>query len=178
MAESLNETPTAQAGDDLVSDSNQIVTLSGKQSSDPDVDDTLTYQWVQLAGPSVVLSDSSAVEPTFTTPTLNIGDDHAKLTFGLTVSDGTDTSAQDTVVVTVRAPVGRFEYQAPLVSATPDLIDQIMELSPDLLDEETRSVMATSATDAMATDKIQALVEKVKEVVAQAPSEKQDVKAT
>ena len=71
-------------------------TLDGSGSSDPD-GTAVTYQWVQTAGPGVVLSGTTAVKPTFTPTVLGTH------TFQLTVSDG-QLTAVDTVTVTVTDP--------------------------------------------------------------------------
>ncbi len=95
--------PTADAGPDQSVSSAAVVTLTGLGSTDPD-NDTLTYAWTQTAGTAVTLSDATAAQPTFTAPTLNIGDPATTLTFSLTVTDGTFTSSADTVSITVGAP--------------------------------------------------------------------------
>ncbi|MCA8975883.1 MAG: hypothetical protein KDC98_14270, partial [Planctomycetes bacterium] len=64
-----------------------VASLDATGSSDID-GDTLTYSWTQVAGPSVTLSDPTAVQPTFTTPTVT---ELTQLQFSLEVSDGTTT---------------------------------------------------------------------------------------
>ncbi|MDC1398826.1 PKD domain-containing protein, partial [Octadecabacter sp.] len=96
--------PTADAGPDQTSvASAATVTLDGLGSTDQD-GDTLTYAWTQTSGTTVTLSDNdsaTAVQPTFTAPTLSIGDAAATLVFSLTVNDGTVDSTADTVSITV-----------------------------------------------------------------------------
>ncbi|MEZ5537820.1 MAG: hypothetical protein R3F02_19630 [Thiolinea sp.] len=103
-----NTTPTAYAGPDQLSvGSGTTVTLDGSGSSDADSGDTLTYKWSQTGTPTVTLSDNNSTtadKPTFTAPTLNVGDANVTLTFSLVVNDGTVDSAADTVDVTVKAP--------------------------------------------------------------------------
>ena len=101
----LNIPPTADAGADQEVDEGVTVTLDGSGSSDPD-DAIKTYQWVQIAGPAVTLSDAGAVSPTFDTP--DVGPGGAVLEFKLTVTDsGADFGEEqglrdeDTCVVTV-----------------------------------------------------------------------------
>jgi LmbE family N-acetylglucosaminyl deacetylase len=75
----------------------QQVTLDGTESSD-ESGDPLSYEWTQIGGPSVALSDPDAARPTFTMvshPTL--------LTFQLQVTDGGETSPPDFVRVRVPA---------------------------------------------------------------------------
>ncbi|WP_458720650.1 PKD domain-containing protein [Candidatus Nitrosocosmicus sp. R] len=54
--------PTANAGSDQSVDSGDAVLLDGSGSSDPR-NETLTYKWIQPAGPSVSLSDATSVIP-------------------------------------------------------------------------------------------------------------------
>ncbi|WP_375266786.1 PKD domain-containing protein, partial [Planktotalea sp.] len=98
-----NTAPIAHAGHDQTVVSAASVTLDGSASSDPG-GDALTYAWTQTSGTTVTLSDTTAVQPTFTAPTLNIGDAAATLVFSLTVNDGLVDSAADTVSITVNAP--------------------------------------------------------------------------
>lgn len=88
----------ADAGPDQTVDEGTLVTLDGSRSSDPD-GDTLTFLWTQLGGPGVPLDMSNPVRPTFIAPSVPAGG--ATLTFELTVSDGTVTSA-DVVNITVK----------------------------------------------------------------------------
>ena len=100
-----NSAPTANAGPDQTSvASGATVTLDGLGSTDTDAGDALTYAWTQTSGTTVTLSDNdsaTAVQPTFTAPTLSIGDAAATLVFSLTVNDGTVDSTADTVSITV-----------------------------------------------------------------------------
>ncbi|HEY3407421.1 MAG TPA: PKD domain-containing protein [Propionicimonas sp.] len=95
----VNRAPVAAAGVDQSVVTGATVTLSGSGSSDPD-GDVLSYAWTQTAGPVVSLSSRSVVSPSFTAPVAG-----SSLTFSLVVSDGSLSSAADTVVVTVTAAV-------------------------------------------------------------------------
>ncbi|MBO6867570.1 MAG: hypothetical protein JJ877_11045 [Thalassococcus sp.] len=99
-----NVLPTADAGLDQTVQAPTTVTLDGSASSANNVGQTLTYDWVQTSGTAVTLSSSSAVSPTFSTPTLSIGDPDAILVFELTVSEATGDEDTDTVQITVQAP--------------------------------------------------------------------------
>jgi LmbE family N-acetylglucosaminyl deacetylase/mannose/fructose/N-acetylgalactosamine-specific phosphotransferase system component IIB len=88
--------PTANAGPDQSVTAGASVQLDGSGSTDPGGNPS--YQWTQTAGPSVTLSSSTTVKPTFTAPSTA-----ATLTFQLTVTDGSQSS-QDTVNITVSPP--------------------------------------------------------------------------
>jgi YVTN family beta-propeller protein len=108
----VNQRPIASAGPDQTVNEGVQVTLDGSGSSDPDPT-PLTFQWQQLAGPAVSLSDPTAARPTFTAPSVPVGG--ATLTFRLTVSDGQLTSDPDIVNVTVQNV-----NQPPVAAAGPD----------------------------------------------------------
>ena len=100
---SINAAPVANAGPDQTVASAANVALDGSGSSDAD-GAPLTYAWSQTSGPSVTLSSATVAQPTFTAPTLAVGDADAVLVFSLTVNDGTVSSSADTVTITVVAP--------------------------------------------------------------------------
>ena len=103
--------PTAVAGSAQTVASGATVQLDGSASSDPE-GQPLTYKWTQTAGPSVSLSSTAAAKPTFTAPT-----GPANLTFSLTVTAGSRTSAPASVQVDVAAAVGSANV-APQATAT------------------------------------------------------------
>lgn len=119
-----NQTPIANAGVDQTVSEGVSVMLTAAASSDPD-GDPLTYSWAQTAGPAVTLSSSTAVSPTFTSPTVTAA---TALTFRVTVADGKGGSAQDTVVITVNNTVN----EAPVANAGVD--QTVGEVSPVTLD--------------------------------------------
>jgi LmbE family N-acetylglucosaminyl deacetylase len=100
MGAGINLPPVANAGTDQTVAEGASVQLNGSGSSDPN-NDPLSYQWTQTAGTPVVLSNPNAVNPGFVAPTGLT--ENAVLTFQLVVSDGTLTSAADSVNVTVTA---------------------------------------------------------------------------
>ena len=93
-----NDPPRADAGPNQNVDEETIVTLDGSNSSDPD-DGIASHQWIQIAGPSVSLSNPEAVQPTFSAPT--VGTDGVSLTFELTVTDYDSLQSTDTTIVNV-----------------------------------------------------------------------------
>ncbi|MDH3715314.1 MAG: Ig-like domain-containing protein [Gammaproteobacteria bacterium] len=91
--------PTAHAGEDQTANVNVGVNLDATASSDPNVGEALSFQWTQIAGESVVISDTTSPTPSFTTPTTS-----QVLSFGLTVTDSRGQTDTDTVDVTVDVP--------------------------------------------------------------------------
>jgi ELWxxDGT repeat protein len=104
--------PVAVAGPDQTVDEGAAVTLDGSASSDPN-GDPLSYQWEQVGGPAVALSDSTIAQPGFVAPSVPTGG--ATLTFRLNVSDGVHVSEPDTVDVTIKNL-----NQAPVADAGDD----------------------------------------------------------
>jgi LmbE family N-acetylglucosaminyl deacetylase len=116
----LSETavPGADAGPNRSTASGGAVTLDGSGSSDP-LGHSLSYKWTQTAGPTVTLSNSHAVKPSFTAPT-----GPASLTFSLVVNSSEASSLADSVTVTVTAPsyalrVSRTGNGSGTVSSSP-----------------------------------------------------------
>jgi REJ domain/Bacterial Ig domain len=102
----VNQPPTAYASADpnsIVSmaevDENTSVTLYGS-GSDPD-GDTLTFNWTQVGGPTVMLSDNTSTAPTFTAPDVSTAQGHIDLVFQLTTNDGSLNSGPSSVTIRV-----------------------------------------------------------------------------
>ena len=97
-----NPAPVANAGADLNVQLSRdeaekvTVTLSAAGSSDPYLG-IADYAWEQTAGPSVELSESNTISPTFTVPSsISAGD---RMTFKVTVTDQSGLSSTDEVNV-------------------------------------------------------------------------------
>ena len=90
--------PVANAGPDQSVNERSEVVLDGTASSDPD-DGIKTYLWEQESGVDVVLSDTSAVAPTFEAPKLS--EKTTVLKFKLTVEDYNGMKAADSIEITV-----------------------------------------------------------------------------
>jgi hypothetical protein len=108
----VNDPPVADAGPDQTVEEETSVTLNGSNSSDPD-DGIASYQWKQIAGPSVALSNLQSVKPTFFAP--NVGSNGEALTFELTVIDVGGLKDNNTTTVNV---IG--ENDAPIADAGPN----------------------------------------------------------
>lgn len=107
-----NAPPDANAGADQTAPARQTVYLNGDGSSDPD-GELAGYEWVQLDGPTVSLSNASNSRASFETPF--VGPEGAKLAFRLKVSDAGGLTDSDFCMVTVT-----YANEAPTASAGPD----------------------------------------------------------
>jgi hypothetical protein len=97
----LNDLPTADAGLDQTVLEKSTVTLDGSNSSDPDIDDSMTYHWEQTGGASVTLTDPTSKRPTFQAPSFD-GASGQPLIFELIVTDGqNEQSQEDSTTVSV-----------------------------------------------------------------------------
>lgn len=100
--EKQNLPPVAEAGGNQSVFEGGRVTLDGSGSVDPD-DGIKSYYWQQTGGTGVVLSDTSAVRPTFTAP--EYSGVPVTLTFRLTVEDYSGLMDTDTTTVTVQEEI-------------------------------------------------------------------------
>lgn len=93
-----NPPPTANAGADNTVEMGQTVTLNGSAST-PGAGTITSYEWLQVNGQTVTLSDNTVVNPTFTAPDVAlIGE---VLRFQLTVTNSQGLTASDNVDITV-----------------------------------------------------------------------------
>jgi len=109
---SVNEPPTADAGDNQTASSSDTVVLDGSSSTDPN-NDPLAYQWRQTVGPQVTLSGAQSLTATFVAPVVAAT---TMFTFQLTVNDGQASSPADSVTVTVLPTAD----DRPVADAGPD----------------------------------------------------------
>lgn len=95
-------TPFADAGSTQSVLQGAAVTLDGSQSFAGSGETISTYQWTQLSGTSVMLSDATAAAPTFTAPDVPLGG--VDLVFQLTVTNALGMNASDDIKVHVANP--------------------------------------------------------------------------
>jgi hypothetical protein len=106
--------PVAVIGPDQTVSQGVTVTLDATASYDPD-GGSFTYLWTQTAGTSVTLSNSTAVQATFTSPT--VAADGESLVFKLTVTDSGGLQSLANTVITVLGSSGNLP---PVADAGPD----------------------------------------------------------
>jgi hypothetical protein len=94
----INLPPVADAGPDQEVYEQDMVTLDGSGSTDPD-GGISSYLWTQTAGTPVTLSDTLATTPTFTAPSVET--DGAVLGFELTTTDQGGLKSTDNCSVVV-----------------------------------------------------------------------------
>jgi hypothetical protein len=99
VAFALNQfPPTADAGPPQIVEEGETVTLDAFRSSDLN-DAVIAYEWTQIDGSPVWLSDANAVNPTFVAgPTAQ----DSTVVFQLTVIDTGGLSDSDTVEITIK----------------------------------------------------------------------------
>ncbi len=107
-----NRLPSANAGSAQTVGAAAVVSLSGS-GTDPD-GSIVAYEWTQISGAPVTLSNASSAAPTFTAPSSSQAQ---ALKFALVVTDSDGGRSQPArVTINVRAATGSGN-QAPLVSA-------------------------------------------------------------
>lgn len=96
-----NFPPRVDAGMDQTVQQGSTVVLNGSASKDPN-NNNLTYQWRQIGGPHVTLTNATKAKPSFTAPTGSPID--VTLVFQLIVDDGMLDTLPDHVSVHVLPP--------------------------------------------------------------------------
>ena len=105
-SEILNQAPVIVVNTDETVEEGNIVTFDASATTDAE-NDTLTYQWIQLTGTTVVLDGDNSATLSFTAPQVSNDD---PLTFELTVDDGRDISTAEVKVLVLQVNI------APTVS--------------------------------------------------------------
>jgi hypothetical protein len=115
--------PVADAGDNQGVSPGVTVTLDGSSSYDPN-GSIIAYEWTQLSGTAVTLSDEEAAITTFTSPNSD-----GSLTFKLSVFDNDFNEATDEITITISSPItiqdiqyttvqGTYCYETPMAGET------------------------------------------------------------
>jgi hypothetical protein len=86
----INQKPSADAGEEQTVYEGDTVTLDGTNSSDPD--GAISFHWTQIAGPDIILSDSSTSTPSFAAPEVEA--DGTTLIFQVTITDSDGLSSK------------------------------------------------------------------------------------
>nr|CAA6830334.1 MAG: Unknown protein [uncultured Thiotrichaceae bacterium] len=98
---SVSTAPTARTGDSRDIPAETLTTLDGSGSSDDTFGGkVVSYQWEQVSGPDVVLTDADKAKATFTAP--SAGSSNTQLAFELKVTD--DVGLQDSKQVILAVP--------------------------------------------------------------------------
>ncbi|HET6555774.1 MAG TPA: PKD domain-containing protein, partial [Prolixibacteraceae bacterium] len=137
-----NKAPIANAGTDQQVNENNLFTLDGSASTDPE-NDLLTYFWTAPEG--ITLSSNTTAKPTFTTPEVATDTNY---TFSLTVYDGKSYSTADDVVISIKN-VDKAPYvKNPINSISVDKAspDQIIELQTIFADDDLNDVFSYRVT--------------------------------
>jgi uncharacterized protein (TIGR03382 family) len=103
------QAPVASAGAAQAVNAGVQVLLDGSGSADPG-HAPLSYDWAQVSGPVVTLSDAAAPRPAFTAPSLTSA---STVVLALKVSNGTLWSTPSTVSITVAPRASDPPPQAP-----------------------------------------------------------------
>jgi hypothetical protein len=90
--------PAADAGAPQTVEEGETVTLDGSQSSDTN-GAVITYEWIQISGSQIRLSDENAVKPTFVAAPIT---EDTTVIFQLTVYDSGGLPDSDTVEITIK----------------------------------------------------------------------------
>jgi hypothetical protein len=151
-----NTPPTANAGPDQANKNvGDTITLNGLLSSDPDVDTILEYSWLQTAGPTQSLNDSTLAEPTFTiAKTANYEDfrEDDEIEWQLTVYDGQDFSLPDVMSIFVNGtnqpPTAGTTTTQSVAAGSNVTVAAVGHGDPDVGDTLTYSWLKTSGPTA------------------------------
>ena len=130
----VNVQPVANAGPYQKVAEGTVVRLSGSNSTDPDgISDIASYQWEQISGPLVTLSDPTAVQPTFKTP--DVGPEGVSLVFQLTVTDIGGLTSKHSCIVNViwvnQPPIARAGCPPTVPEGIPVQLDASGSSDPD-----------------------------------------------
>ena len=136
ITDSANSPPMVNAGNDQQEAEGSTVNLDATVT-DADTEDALTYTWTHNSTLSITLANDSVPDTTFTAPNVS---EETDIEFTLTVSDGTATVSDKTIVTITDSP-----NDPPVVNAGDDQ-DAVVEGSTVNLDA---TVTDTDTEDAL-----------------------------
>ena len=136
ITDSANSPPMVNAGNDQQEAEGSTVNLDATVT-DTDTEDALTYTWTHNSTLSITLANDSVPDTTFTAPNVS---EETDIEFTLTVSDGTATVSDKTIVTITDSP-----NDPPVVNAGDDQ-DAVVEGSTVNLDA---TVTDTDTEDAL-----------------------------
>ena len=119
----INDPPVANAGIDQSVNEGLNVVLDASNSSGVD-DEIKSYEWLQLNGPVVLLSDYIAFNPSFIAPEIDSND--ILITFLLTVTDTYGMQAQDTVNIKIINKLKTFQIKTLITGKGSIIPDDII----------------------------------------------------
>ena len=137
ITDSPNDPPVVNAGDDQDAVVEGSTVNLDATVTDTDTEDTLTYTWTHNSTLSITLANDSVPDTTFTAPNVS---EETDIEFTLTVSDGTATVSDKTIVTITDSP-----NDPPVVNAGDDQ-DAVVEGSTVNLDA---TVTDTDTEDAL-----------------------------
>ena len=137
VTDSPNDPPVVNAGDDQDAVVEGSTVNLDATVTDTDTEDTLTYTWTHNSTLSITLANDSVPDTTFTAPNVS---ETTVVEFTLTVSDGTATVSDKTIVTVTDSP-----NDPPVVNAGDDQ-DAVVEGSTVNLDA---TVTDTDTEDAL-----------------------------
>ena len=137
VTDSPNDPPVVNAGDDQDAVVEGSTVNLDATVTDTDTEDALTYAWTHNSTLSITLANDSVPDTTFTAPNVS---EETDIEFTLTVSDGTATVSDKTIVTVTDSP-----NDPPVVNAGDDQ-DAVVEGSTVNLDA---TVTDTDTEDAL-----------------------------
>jgi hypothetical protein len=111
-----NLAPIANAGPDQSVAGGSAVLLDGRNSSDPNGDKIVSYQWTQTAGPTLVILGANTSTPSFSAPSNLTAT--TVVTIALIVNDGLLNSPADSMSVTITPQTSTSTNIAALATVT------------------------------------------------------------
>ena len=104
--------PIAHAGKDQNAIIGETISLDGTKSYDPN-GSIVSYDWTQVSGPPIIITNSNNVTASFVAPEVSIT---TKMSFTLTVTDNEGETGSDLVNITIPITTGFTPYDIQISS--------------------------------------------------------------